>query len=311
MTQRPVAPNSVPTPTTSTRCHRPVSAPGDGAKAAAGSCQARSEAKAAGLVLPFAAGRVGDLDSSPLPHHLPGELGRGTSRTIPDRNRRAAKEEALRLDLDARARQAWIGAAALQGRRRKHDRSARRPGRGARQRGTRDFPVQGLSSLHGGKPQQSGDRPPPARRGLPPPRHVQDDCRRRADAPHGSRPFQGRDRRGAGPADAHGLRPAARPHYRRRQRQAWRADPVGWRRPRAAAAGGAGSDDQGGGKRLRQDAGRGRPTGRRRRHRRLQRETADHQEERPLGVLRCAGGHFPGRRPGESQAVAGQTRLGV
>ena len=73
---------------------------------------------------------------------------------------------------------------------------------------------------------------------------------------------------------------------------------------RAAGPRRARADAQGGGERLRQDAGARRQARRRRHQRRLQREAADHPQERDAGVLRQPGAIRPRRRAGEPQGLA-------
>ena len=168
--------------------------------------------------------------------------------------------------------------------------------------------VQGFSPLYGGRSLQLDGHPPAPRRGLSPPRHLQVAGDRGTLAANFAGVGQGRDGGRVRPAEDRGFRPASRSDHRRREGHAAGADRSGRRRPRTTAARRHRADAQGGGKRLRQDAGPQRQTRCRRRERDLQRETADHQEERPAGVLRDERGFQPGGRAGQPQAVASKRR---
>ena len=216
---------------------------------------------------------------------------------MPGRDRRAAEEKALSVDVDARVGQVWSRAAAQQRRVGQHDRSALRSRRGARPDGADDLSVQGFPSLHGREPRQSGRGPTTEGRGRAATRYLQDDRRRVLGAADGPRAVEGRDGRRAGLARPGRLQPAVGSDRRRREGQAGRPDQSRRRVARPTAASSPRADAQRGRERLCQNPGDGGPARRRRRERRVQRKTADHPQERPAGVLRRAGRHFAGRRP--------------
>ena len=229
---------------------------------------------------------IGNPHPCPLPDHLRGELGGGAGRAGPARHCREARQEPVRVDDHRRDCEVGHGAAAEQVRRRQHGRSPFGAGRGDPAGRPGNLPVQGLPPLHDRRSLQPGGHPPIAQRGLPSSRHVQVDRDRVADDADQPGPGQGRDGRRVRLAGAGGFYRPAGPDHRRREGQPAGPDRPRRGGPRAAAARRPGTDAQGGGKRLRQDARAGRPTGGRRRGRGLRREAADHQEERPAGILR-------------------------
>ncbi len=158
------------------------------------------------------AARVGSVDPRPLSAAVCRQLGRGARRAAARRDRQGPQQAFLRLDLHARHRQARLDAATRQERDR-HRRPPGRPGRCHPSGRSGHLPVQGFSSLHGGATLQRGDHSPPARRGLPPARHLQDHRRRRPDAAVAAGAGQRCHGPGVRPARTRRVQSPARPHH--------------------------------------------------------------------------------------------------